>query len=133
MNSLMELPNISFFLFGMGDRRKLIYMDGVLYDALTCEIMRKWNTATTSEDIRAKEYIVTLETKRGKKVIIQEDTKGVWLNEGGKRVCLTQSNLKLPQFKGHKHAKLLRILYQEILINIINGLPVPNFFVYPKP
>ncbi len=63
----MELPNISFFLFGMGDRRKLIYMDGVLYDALTCEIMRKWNTATTSEDIRAKEYIVTLETKRGKK------------------------------------------------------------------
>jgi hypothetical protein len=127
----MELPDVSFFLFGMGDRRKLVYMDGVLYDALTREIIRKWNTA--SEDIRASEYAVTLETKRGTKVIIQEDEKGVWLNESGKRVCLTQSNLKLPQFKGHKHAKLLRILHQEILVNIINGLPVPNFFVYPKP
>ena len=127
----MELPDVSFCLFGMGDRRKLVYMDGVLYDALTREIIRKWNTA--SEVIRASEYMVTLETKRGTKVTIKEDEKGVWLNEGEKRVCLTQSNLKLPQFKGHEHAKLLRILHQEILVNIINGLPVPNFFVYPKP
>ena len=46
---------------------------------------------------------------------------------------LTQSNLTLPQFKGHKYAQLLRILHQEILVNVIDGKTVPNFFVYPKP
>jgi hypothetical protein len=127
----MELPDVSFFLFGMGDRRKLLYMDGVLCDALTREVIRKWNTA--SEDIRASEYMVTLETKQGIKVTIKEDEKGVWLNEGKKRICLTQSNLMLPQFKGHKYAQLLRILHQEILVNVIDGKTVPNFFVYHKP
>jgi hypothetical protein len=91
----MELPDVSFFLFGMGDRRKLLYMDGVLCDALTHEVIRKWNTA--SEDIRASEYMVTLKTKQGIKVTIKENKKGVWLNEGKKRICLTQSNLTLPQ------------------------------------
>jgi hypothetical protein len=127
----MELPDVSFFLFGMGDRRKLVYKDSVLYDALTRETVREWDTA--SEDIRPSEYTVVLETKRGNKVVIREDEDGVWLNEQGKQASLTRSELKLPQFNGHKHAKLLRVLHHEILINIINGLPVPNFFVYPKP
>jgi hypothetical protein len=28
---------------------------------------------------------------------------------------------------------VLRVLHQEILVNILDGLPLPNFFVYPKP
>ncbi len=127
----MELPDVSFYLFGMGDRRKLVYKDGVLYDALTHEAIREWDT--TSEDIRPSEYTVALETKRRNKVILREDEEGVWLNEEGKQICLTRSKLNLPQFNGHKHAKLLRVLHHEILVNVINGLPVPNYFVYPKP
>ena len=28
---------------------------------------------------------------------------------------------------------MLRVLHHEILINVINGLPMPNFLVYRKP
>jgi len=33
----MRLPECSFYLFGMGDRRKLLYRGGALLDALTGE------------------------------------------------------------------------------------------------
>jgi len=128
---LMELPDVSFFLFGMGGRRKLVYKDGALYDALSRETLREWDTA--SENIRPSEYAVALETKRGDKVVIREDEEGVWLDESEKRVCLTRSKLKLPQFNGYRHAKLMRILHHEILINVVDGQPVPNYFVYLKP
>jgi hypothetical protein len=39
----------------------------------------------------------------------------------------------LPTFAEHRHAALLRVLHHEILINVINGRPVPNHFVYKKP
>jgi hypothetical protein len=46
---------------------------------------------------------------------------------------VTESPLCLPRFEETAHADVLRALHQEILINIINGKPVPNFFAYRKP
>ena len=34
---------------------------------------------------------------------------------------------------GHPYAPILRVLHQEILVNILDGLPLPNFFVYRRP
>ena len=41
--------------------------------------------------------------------------------------------VRLPSFAGQQHANILRVLHQEILINIVDGRPVPNFLVYSRP
>jgi hypothetical protein len=126
-----ELPAISFFLFGMGDRRKMIYKDGQLKDAVTEEVLRKW--PVKRELILPPDYTVELETTDGRRVRIREDEAGVYLHEKDRDEPLTESKLQLPTFAGHPYGPVLRVLHHEILINIHRGLPVPNFFVYAKP
>jgi len=126
-----RLPPISFFLFGMGPRRKLIYQSGLLKDARTGEILRSWDVA--EEKINPPAYRVQLQTTAGQVIAIIEDETGIWLEEGSRREAICLSRLHLPTFGGHKYASVLRVLHQEILINIVDGLPVPNFFVYRKP
>jgi hypothetical protein len=126
-----EMPDLKFFLFGMGDRRKLLYRQGALKDARTGEVLKKWQVS--KEVIVPPAYTVDLETANGKKVTIVEDEQGVWLTEGGKKTALARSKLNLPDFRGKTYAPLLKVLHHEVLINIVNGKPVPNFFVYQKP
>jgi hypothetical protein len=125
------MEDLKFFLFGMGDRQKLIYKQGVLKDAKTGAVIKKWDVQ--KEIIVPSEYLVYLETVDNKKVRIEENEKGVYVNEGGKRMPVTLSKLNLPDFKGYKYAPILRTLHHEVLINVDEGLPVPNFFVYKKP
>ena len=127
-----DMPDLRFFFFGMGDRRKLLYQNGVLKDALTGEVLRTW--VVKRERIIPPAYTVALETTDGKTVILAEDQTGVWLNEGkAVRTGLTRSNLALPDFYGKTYAPILKVLHHEILININKGKPVPNFLVYKKP
>ena len=126
-----QLPDVHFFLFGMGPRRKMMYMDGQLRDALTGEIIRKWDMA--EETIVPPAYGVFIKTREGKSVEVREDEEGVWLVEGDSRTTLARSRLRLPTFSGNQYASILRVLHQEVLINVINGQPVPNYFVYSKP
>ncbi len=125
------LPEVKFFLFGMGPRRKLLYQNGSLKDALTGETLRQWDVE--SEVIVPPDYAVFLVTRDGQKIRIIEDEQALWIQEGLHKTILSQSPLQLPIFFGHKYAPVLRVLLQEILINIIQGKPVPNYFVYKKP
>ncbi len=126
-----EMPDIQFFLFGMGDRRKMIYKDGILKDALTGGSIRTWKVKR--QWIVPSEYLVELETDRNERVRIIENEQGVYVTEAKTKMALAQGKLKLPRFGGNKYAAVLRVLHHEILINIIGGKPVPNFFVYQKP
>jgi len=40
--------------------------------------------------------------------------------------------LNLPVFKDYAYDSVLKVLLHEILINIDNGLPLPNIMVYKK-
>jgi hypothetical protein len=126
-----KLPQVSFFLFGMGDRRKLVYQRGVLRDARTGREVRRWNVS--EERIVPSVYTVALKAGDGSLVVLVEDEEAVWLEEGGKRTPLTRGHVTLPNFAGQRHAAVLRVLHQELLVNVIDGKPVPNFMVYPKP
>jgi len=128
---VMQQPKVKFYLFGMGNRQKLLYRDGTLFNALTGKAVHQWKVI--KETIQPCEYTVRLNTSDGKKIIITEDEKAVWIQEGVKRFSLTEGTVNLPKFKGHPHASLLRILLHEILINIVDTKPVPNFLVYSKP
>ncbi len=127
----MYLPDFKFYLFGMGNRRKILYKKGMLLDALTGGKVRKWDLK--AETICAPEYTVTLKTLKAEKVIIREDEEAVWIEEDGEVTCLTRGHLKLPTFEGATYPPLLRVLHHEILINIVDGKPLPNFFVYQRP
>jgi len=127
----MQLPDVKFYLFGMGNRRKFLYLNGTLFDARTGETVRRWQVA--NETILPSQYTVRLKTSDGQIIIITEDEQAVWLQDGLKRLTLTEGPINLPEFKGHPNASLLRVLLHEILINIVDSKPVPNFLVYSKP
>ena len=128
-----DLPDVRFFLFGMGNRAKLIYRDGRLIDALSAKPLRQWKIK--SDVIVPCDYRVSLETTDGRRVVIEEDEKGVWIEEDGQRAVVKGADapVKLPSFEGHRFARVLRVLHQELLINVTPAGPVPNFFVYSKP
>lgn len=129
-----DLPDIRFFLFGMGDRLKLIYRDGRLLNALTGNIEEQWQVQ--EEMIIPSEYTVHLVLTDGQTIQIREDETGVWLLQTGKRPKLipgTRSRVNLPRFAKYAFGPVLRVLHQEVLINVIYGRPVPNFLVYLKP
>lgn len=41
----MKLPDRAFYLFGMGNRRKLLYRAGRMVDVFTAETLRSWRAA----------------------------------------------------------------------------------------
>jgi len=125
------LPAIDFFLFGMGSRDKYLYTRGALRNALTNEVVRKWDI--DEELIVPSSYTVGLKTKDGNTIFIREDESSVWIEANEKREALSSSPVNLPDFNGHEYALVLRVLHQELLVNVMDGKPVPNFFVYNKP
>lgn len=128
---IYRLPQVSFYLFGMGARRKMLYRAGYLLDACNGEVIRSWEVV--AERTFPAEYGVELLTGNGGSIWLREDEAGVWLVEDGQRTCLTASPIHLPRFEMQPYAAVLRVLHQEILINVAGGKPVPNFFVYGKP
>lgn len=121
-----------FYLFGFGSRRKLQFQNGALLDARTGETLRHWDAIETHID--AFEYSVCLQTRDAGEVHLWEDEDGVWLEESGQRECLASgAKVHLPRFENNPHAALLRALHADILVNITEHGPLPNFYVYPKP
>lgn len=134
----MKVPHPPFFLFGMGNRRKLLYRGGALYDALTGEMLRSWKA--THEQIVPHEFTVRWQTRDGKPYSIREDETGVCLMVEGTRTYLTGNPLRLPDFRGgeagmfgNSHAQILRVLLHEVLINVVDGKPLANLFSRAAP
>ncbi|WP_338870589.1 hypothetical protein WBJ53_23160 [Spirosoma sp. SC4-14] len=143
------LPDLKFFLFGMGNRTKYIYRNGRLINALTDNIEEQWHVA--SEIIVPSEYLVHLKLENGGLVQIREDETGVWILQTNparkktpartlrpRRVRDTKSTLTLPRFAEHTFGPVLRVLHHEVLINVSSGTdelirPVPNILTYIKP
>ena len=126
-----NLPIVNFFFFGMGDRLKMVYKDGVLCNAKTGKALRRWKVKTAI--IVPSEYLVHLELENGKVVDIQEDVQGVYIYENNMQIIMAESHLSLSSFSDKKYAPVLRVLHHEILMNVDEGLPLPNFLVYQKP
>lgn len=129
----MDQETTRFLLFGMGERRKLIYVPGgCLYDAVTLERIRIWKPQ--AENMDPSEYSVTIVTDKGCQVRVLEDEQAVWIEEDGHREPITRGRpVRLPRFEGYRHAGLLRALHAEILVNLMPFGPVPNLWVYPRP
>lgn len=123
----MIRPEKQFFLFGMGNREKYIYKNKSLIRYRDNKIIYAWNDCT--EEFFFDEYKVVLTLNNGGRVVLFENEEGFFVND----TPITSSKINLPTFEEYKYPKQLRILLHEVLINIIDGKPVPNYFVYDKP
>jgi hypothetical protein len=127
------LPDVQFFLFGMGSRPKLVYKSGSLLESSTGKVLRQW--PVKSETIVPPDYCVSLTTTGDTLVRIVEDDQTIWIEEDGRRRPLKHSQIPicLPAFGEYRYPRVLRVLHQELLVNVIDGRPVPNYFVYSRP
>lgn len=128
-----DMPDVKFFLFGMGNRTKMIYKDGKLINATSGKTIKEWKIKSGS--IVPNDYLVRLETTTNEIIHIVETEKGVFIKERAKETLIdgTGTPVKLPTFEGCRYSEVLRVLNNEILINIIDSKPLPNFFVYKTP
>lgn len=127
------LPNVKFFQFGMGNRTKLLYKNGVLLDAIKGDTLRKWKVK--EEIIVPFTYMVHLITSDNKKITIREDSSAVWIYSRWKKEMISGTNtpVKLPEFEENRYPRIMKVLLHEILMNIVDSKPLPNFYVYKKP
>ncbi len=129
----VDMPDVKFFLFGMGNRTKLLYKAGKLINATNGKVVSEWQFK--NETIVPNEYRVNIETLTDAPVSIFENEKGVFINERGKETLIsgTEAPVVLPAFEKLKYSEVLKVLHHEILINIVDSKPLPNFFVYKNP
>jgi hypothetical protein len=121
----------NYFLFGMGPRRKMIYENGVLKDLYTGKVVKSWKVI--NEKIIPPDYEVKITADNNRTVKIFEDEKGIWINEDGKDQLISGGEVNLPDFSGYTYSSILKVLNQEILIDITNGEPLPNLLTYTSP
>jgi hypothetical protein len=128
-----DIPDVKFFLFGMGNRTKMIFKSDTLKNALTGEIIKTWPGAGSV--IIPPDYTVCLTLQDGSLVEIREDQEAVWITESGHKYALpgTLNPVNLPDFRKYRYGLIMKVLHHEILINIVNSKPLPNFFVYDNP
>ncbi|MGC8669390.1 MAG: hypothetical protein ACP5VE_14890 [Chthonomonadales bacterium] len=126
-----ELPRGNFFLFGMGPREKFAYTGGKLIKAATGEVVYAWTLG--DEVIAPAEYTVAIRSRDARYAFIWEDEEALWLQDRGQKHAIAKGSVRLPEFAGHRHRLLLRVLHQEMLVNVLHGKPLPNFFVYERP
>ncbi len=129
----IDLPQIRFFQFGMGNRTKLLYKNGILTNAINGDTIKKWNVKT--EIIVPYNYVVHLITTDDKKITIKEDSNYVCIYSKWKNEIIpgTESKINLPDFPDHQYPRIMKVLLHEILINIVDSKPLPNFYVYKNP
>lgn len=117
----------SFYLFGMGARKKLIFKNHCLFSledqrAVACFDER------LPVCIQPSEYRVRI----GEDMIWENET-GVYMRQNGVQTVLAESPVHLPDFGEYRHAAWMRALHADILVSIVDGRPVPNPIVYRKP
>lgn len=122
---------IKFFIFGAGNRRKLLYKNGILSDAWSGEVIV--SIKVRKEIINDELLTVEITSQADEHIVIYENEIGIHLANNGNCEILSEAPVKLPDFQGHPYPRMLRILHHEILINIFDGKPLPNFLVYQKP
>lgn len=129
----IPVPAVPFFAFGMGDRRRLLYLRGRLYDAVTNATLYSWSVA--AELLLPPDYTVLINTTDGHSVSVVEDALAVVLTIDGVSTTLTNSSVAvtLPEFTPATFNLVLKVLHQEILFNTPASGITPNVWVYSHP
>ena len=124
--------NEKFYFFGLGNRNKYIYQNGVLKDLKTEKIYKRFDV--DNDLIIPNQYMVLIKTKDNKIYKIVEDNKSVKIIGQSESTVVsgTENYINLKSFDNYKYSEILKVLYQEILFNIKDGAIYPNVIVYDE-
>lgn len=129
--NVQTITDVRLFLFGMGDRPKLLYRDKKLRDIEKDSVILDLSSAE-KDVILPDQYKVVAYCENGDSTVIYEDEKAVWIRKGNEDSMIAGSDnpIVLPSFEGFRYSQVLRVLHQEILFNIKDSCLYPNIFAY---
>lgn len=117
----------TFYLFGMGARRKMIFKNHCLFSLEDQRVVACFD----------EKQPVLIEPSRYRVRIggnaVWENETGVYMRQNGVETTLTEHPVRLPDFEDYPHAAWMRVLHADILLSVVNGKPLPNPIVYRKP
>lgn len=125
---LVDVGNNDFYLFGFGNRKKILYKDGKLIDLFNNKVLYSFDI--TDYLIIPNEFTVLIKSNN-KFYKIYENSTGVYIND--KIISGTNVDIVLYDFNDYKYGKVLNTLYGEILFNIKDSAFIPNIMVYDSP
>lgn len=128
-----DIPNNNFYLFGMGNRKKILFKENKLIDIETENNIKEFNIKDYL--IIPNEYTVLIKDKDGKFQKIYENEEGVFIETQNEKILVngTGININLYTFEKQKYQNIKKVLYNEILFNIKDDKIIPNIFVYDSP
>ena len=127
---------VQFYIFGMGLRDKFIvrkYIDIDKYELMKYENHQIIESNLKLINIDYENYNLVLEREDGTKIKIYEDNEGIIfqdLNLGTSKYLDNSQYINIPQFEGYEHKTQLKILFNEVMINVTKDGPKPNFIAY---
>lgn len=145
--------NSDFFSFGMGDRKKLIYKKGKLIDLKTKQVIRSFDFThemiipnmytvllldQAGRITRIYEDETGVHIEKGRMAKIWEDWNNYnqWEDDrlnnretklveniASETITTSKNKINLPNFEDSKVGRILKVLHQEVLVNIDHGRP----------
>ena len=118
-----------FYLFGMGNREKLIYEDGKLKAYPLGRILFDFRPESDYILPADRRVVIFSGTKTYE---IFENEEAVFIADGTvcRPVSGTEIKMSIPDFEEYPFPLICRVLYDEILFNITAGKPVPSYGHY---
>ena len=145
--------NSDFFSFGMGDRKKMIYKKGKLIDLKTKQVIRSFDFThemiipnmytvllldQAGRITRIYEDETGVHIEKGRMAKIWEDWNNYnqWEDDrlnnretklveniASETITTSKNKINLPNFEDSKVGRILKVLHQEVLVNIDHGKP----------
>lgn len=122
----------SFFIFGMGTREKYVFRETA--DG-TYELVRYSDNAKVYDKLKCvgifPDIYTVVAEKENREIIIYEDENGIYLKDSDITAPLDESvKINIPDFSGSEYKRELKILFNEIAVNITKDGVSPNFMAY---
>ena len=129
-----EIKEEPFFIFGMGLREKYLFVKDETkgkYKLIKYSDEQDILNNLTLKNIDYENYIVYAEDEQDNKISIYENEEGIYVYNGiENRVLDDSTKINIPTFENYNHKKQLKILFNEVMINITKEGPKPNFIAY---
>lgn len=128
--------NNKFYIFGMGLREKYLFVKdeeniGNYYKLIRYSDKKVILNKLTLKNIDYENYKLTATNYSNEDVIIYENENGIYITVGNKTTELGNSiKINIPTFEGYNNKRELRMLFNEVMVNITKDGPKPNFIVY---
>lgn len=128
-NKIQTIEKDNFYIFGMGLRKKFLLTkeNDEEYKLIEYDTRKDILTNLTIEKIDYKNYTIFFNNN----IKIYENEYGIYIETEGQIETLDDSTyINIPNFTGYEHEEQLKILFNEVMINITEDGPKPNFIAY---